>query len=230
MKESNTKDRLIYYMNCNNLRQIDIVNLCKPIAEKYNVKFNKSDISQYVTGRAEPNQDKLYVLSKALNVDIAWLMGYDVPMDNKVSDIIFGSDLENYLEKASQELNLPLDVVKSIFLDLKLDTSKEFSYDNILFSIQKYLKEKFNERWDKESNMFNARINAFYYLFESIGWQYEIIQGDADEFDFIYELSSKDLKIKISSDDFSNLTDSIIDKLKDELQKLIIQSSKIFDD
>lgn len=228
MKESNTKERLIYYMNCNNLRQIDIVNLCKPIAEKYNVKFNKSDISQYVTGRAEPNQDKLYVLSKALNVDIAWLMGYDVPMSNKTSDIILGSELEKHLKEVSQELSLPLEVVKSVFLELKITTPKDLSYENILFSIQKYLKEKLDEKWDKENNMFTARINAFYYLFESIGWQYEIIQDDND--DFIYELSSKDLKIKISSDDYSNLTDSVIDKLKDELQKLIIQSSKIFDD
>ena len=97
MKESSTKERLIYYMQQNNLKQVDVVNLCQPYAKKYNVKFNKSDISQYVTGRAEPNQDKLYVLSKALNVDVAWLMGYDVPIDNKVGSIMFGEELEEYL-------------------------------------------------------------------------------------------------------------------------------------
>lgn len=57
------------------------------ICEQYNVKFNKSDISQYASGKTEPNQDKLFILSKALNVDVTWLMGYDVPMEkNQVSD------------------------------------------------------------------------------------------------------------------------------------------------
>jgi len=40
--------------------------------------MNKSDISQYVSGKVEPNQRKLFVLGKALNVSEAWLMGYDV--------------------------------------------------------------------------------------------------------------------------------------------------------
>ena len=81
-------------MKSNNLRQVDIVRLCKFYAEEYGVKFNKSDISQYVTGRAEPNQDKLYVLSKALDVDVAWLMGYDVPMKNE--------DIENIIKELSK--------------------------------------------------------------------------------------------------------------------------------
>lgn len=99
MKQSNTKERLIYYMKSNNLRQVDIVRLCKFYAEEYGVKFNKSDISQYVTGRAEPNQDKLYVLSKALDVDVAWLMGYDVPMKKN-------EDIENIIYSVSKKMNM----------------------------------------------------------------------------------------------------------------------------
>lgn len=81
MKPSNTKERLKYLMATRNLKQVDILKLAKPYSEKYGVKFNKSDISQYVTGRAEPNQDKLFVLGQALGVSEAWLMGFDVPMD-----------------------------------------------------------------------------------------------------------------------------------------------------
>lgn len=231
MKESSTKERLIYYMQQNNLKQVDVVNLCQPYAKKYNVKFNKSDISQYVTGRAEPNQDKLYVLSKALNVDVAWLMGYDVPIDNKVGSIMYGEELEEYLKSASKELNLPLDVIKSMFLDLKIKSPTDLSYDNILASIKKYLKNKFNEKWDRESDMFCARMNAFYYLFESIGWNYRTIQNeDTDNNDTIYELSSKDINIKISSEDYADMTDKVVNTLKDELQALIIKSSNIFND
>lgn len=43
--------------------------------------MNKSDISQYCSGKAEPNQSKLFVLGAALNVSEGWLMGYDVPME-----------------------------------------------------------------------------------------------------------------------------------------------------
>ena len=41
--------------------------------------MNKSDISQYVSGKVEPSQDKLVILGMALNVSEAWLMGFDVP-------------------------------------------------------------------------------------------------------------------------------------------------------
>ena len=44
-------------------------------------KIPKSAISQYISGAFEPKQDRIYLISKALNVSEAWLMGYDVPMD-----------------------------------------------------------------------------------------------------------------------------------------------------
>lgn len=66
-----------------NIKQIDILNACKPYCKKHNVKMNKSDISQYVSGKVEPNQDKLYVLCTALNVSEAWLMGFDVEKERK---------------------------------------------------------------------------------------------------------------------------------------------------
>lgn len=42
----------------------------------------KSSISHYMSGRAEPKQNRLYSLSEALNVQPTWLMGLDVPMEN----------------------------------------------------------------------------------------------------------------------------------------------------
>lgn len=78
MKKENTSIRLRKIMSDNNMRQIDILNLTKPYCQKYNVKMNKSDISQYCSGKTEPNQEKLFVLSKALNVSESWLMGFDV--------------------------------------------------------------------------------------------------------------------------------------------------------
>lgn len=83
MKEENTSIRLRKLMDTRGLRQVDILNLAIPYCEKYDVKMNKSDISQYCSGKTEPNQDKLFVLGAALNVNEAWLMGYDVPMERR---------------------------------------------------------------------------------------------------------------------------------------------------
>lgn len=79
MKTTTTADRLKEIMIERKIKQIDILNLAKPICEKYNVKLAKNDLSQYVNGKVEPGQDKLTVLGLALNVSEAWLMGYDVP-------------------------------------------------------------------------------------------------------------------------------------------------------
>ena len=65
-------------MNERKLKQVDILNLSLPYCKKYNIKMNKSDISQYVSGKVEPSQEKLVVLGMALNVSEAWLMGFDV--------------------------------------------------------------------------------------------------------------------------------------------------------
>lgn len=81
MKISNTSERLKQIMTERNLRQVDILNASQHFCEQYGVKMNKSDISQYCSGKVEPNQDKLFVLSAALNVSISWLMGYDVPQE-----------------------------------------------------------------------------------------------------------------------------------------------------
>lgn len=81
LKTSCTAERLKYLMNDRNLRQVDILKLCEPYCQQYDVKMNKSDLSQYLAGKNEPNQDKLAILSMALNVNESWLMGYDVVME-----------------------------------------------------------------------------------------------------------------------------------------------------
>lgn len=73
-----TAERLNQIMNERHIKQVDILNLSLPYCEKFNVKMNKSDISQYVSGKSEPSQDKLVVLGMALNVSESWLMGFDV--------------------------------------------------------------------------------------------------------------------------------------------------------
>lgn len=81
--KENTSLRLKQIMTEQHLRQVDILERAKPYLDKYNVKLGRNDISQYVSGKVEPRQDKLTVLGLALNVNEAWLMGYDVPRERK---------------------------------------------------------------------------------------------------------------------------------------------------
>lgn len=83
MKISTTSQRLKQLMQKRRLKQIDILNMSRPYCEKSGIKLSKNDLSQYVNGKVEPRQEKLYILGSALNVDEAWLLGYDVPMERK---------------------------------------------------------------------------------------------------------------------------------------------------
>lgn len=75
-----TAERLKYLMNLYHLKQSDILRRAEPYAGECGVKMNRSDLSQYVSGKVVPGQDKLMLLGKALHVDPVWLMGVDVPM------------------------------------------------------------------------------------------------------------------------------------------------------
>lgn len=81
MKKENTAIRLKQIMEERQLRQVDILTKCQPFCEKFRIKLGRNDLSQYVNGKVEPGQEKLTILGLALNVNEAWLMGYDVPME-----------------------------------------------------------------------------------------------------------------------------------------------------
>lgn len=71
MKESFAK-RMKEAMDIRNMKQVDIV-------EK--TGLGKSAVSQYYSGKYEPKQKGIYLIAKALDVNEAWLMGFDVPME-----------------------------------------------------------------------------------------------------------------------------------------------------
>lgn len=52
-------------------------------------EITKSGITQYVSGKYEAKQEALHKLAVALDVNEAWLMGYDCPMER------CGRDLRN---------------------------------------------------------------------------------------------------------------------------------------
>ena len=80
-----TSERRKLIMDAKQIRQIDILNAAKPFCQKYGVKLERNDLSQYVSGKVLPGQDKLTILGLALNVSEAWLMGFDVPMEREIA-------------------------------------------------------------------------------------------------------------------------------------------------
>ena len=79
-------DRINQIMKEKRLRQIDVLNLAKPFQEKYNIKFSKSHLSQYVNGKSNPDNEKIFLLSKVFGVTEAWLLGYDVPRFERLEE------------------------------------------------------------------------------------------------------------------------------------------------
>ena len=56
----------------------------KPAEISKKTGIDKSKLSSYMSGRYEAKQDGVFLLSKALNVNPSWLLGYDVPMEDKI--------------------------------------------------------------------------------------------------------------------------------------------------
>lgn len=123
MNKENTSIRLKKIMSDKNLKQVDILDMTKPYCIKYDVKMNKSDISQYVSGKVEPNQEKLFILAKALGVNEAWLMGFDVPMKKEMSSSEAEGDIE-LIEKFSLLSDRDKQLVMNM-IDSMLPTKKK---------------------------------------------------------------------------------------------------------
>lgn len=72
---SNTiSERIKKGLEIRNMKQAELV-------EKTGI--GKSSISTYISGAYEPKQKNIYKIAKALDVNEAWLMGLDVPMERQ---------------------------------------------------------------------------------------------------------------------------------------------------
>lgn len=69
---SNTSERLKKVISEKGVKQVELIE---------RTGISKGALSSYISGRYEPKQDNLYRLAKALDVNPAWLMGLDVPME-----------------------------------------------------------------------------------------------------------------------------------------------------
>lgn len=89
-------NRIKQGLSIRNMKQADLV-------EK--TKIGKSSISTYISGAYEPKQRNIYKIAKALNVNEAWLMGYDVPMERESSNNTNLNDKATILLNSFNKLN-----------------------------------------------------------------------------------------------------------------------------
>ena len=103
------------------IRQMKPMELCRL------ANIPKSSMSLYLQGAYEPKQDRIYKMAAVLNINEAWLMGYDVPMkrgNTAQSNSITLSDKEKLMLDLFRQVpegqqNLLMDMIR-----VGLDTLK----------------------------------------------------------------------------------------------------------
>lgn len=117
MKISTTAERLQQIMETYNLRQADILKRCDTFSHMFDVRIQKSDLSQYLSGKIEPSQKKLTILAAALNVNEPWLMGFDV--DKETTTITLSSHERNVVLAYRYNTNMQEAVDRLLGIDME---------------------------------------------------------------------------------------------------------------
>ena len=144
------------YLNCGGNKMDEIRKRLRIAMDKENITAKeladktgipKSSISQYLSGYTKPKQDRIYLISKALNVSEAWMIGYDVPMRrNDFKDVAKPrqsfSSIEDF-KRAYDKSNLRLNKIESQLINnMKRLNSKGqeslLEYSNILIGNPDY--------------------------------------------------------------------------------------------
>lgn len=133
--KATTANRLKEVMKRYDLRQVDILKRAEPYCKQYGIKMGRNDLSQYVSGKVSPGQEKLTVLALALGVSETWLMGYDVPMDRSANTTY--ADLLNIdtiafeiTGRSLQHSPIILDTICKSFDELSISKDIEVFADN----------------------------------------------------------------------------------------------------
>ena len=124
MKDTTGK-RIRKIMSDRGLKQVDILRMCEPYCEKYGVKLAKNDLSQYVSDKVQPRQDKLSILAMALDVSEAWLMGFDVP-----------TAYDEAIAMTNADPDMVLEAIKLYDQYRKLTPENQIAFRTLLKSLQ----------------------------------------------------------------------------------------------
>lgn len=115
------KNRLKKALSIRDLKPVDLVRI---------TSIPKSAISQYMSGYAKPKQDRIFLIAKALDINEAWLLGYDVPMERNGLTYVIGENGEREIRHSGTSSNKD----KAALLEemgIKKNTSYLMSKDNV---------------------------------------------------------------------------------------------------
>lgn len=93
--------------------QADVVRYAERYFSKHGRILTRNALSQYYNDKVEPKRDMIALIAEALDVNDAWLLGYDVPMSREIPVPIDEDGLNDELIKLLSNLN-PDEVVKVI--------------------------------------------------------------------------------------------------------------------
>lgn len=144
-----TSKRIQKAMELRGLKQTDLV-------EKTGI--SKGALSSYISGRYVPKQNNTFLIAKALNVNEAWLMGADVPMER-----------DSYNKKWDKEAAQFSDSINSFYMELNSlgwscewidsDTKYLLSNGNVSFKISS---DEYSNFIEDVNNFYKTRLEKLY--------------------------------------------------------------------
>ena len=147
---SDFAERLRIALNFRNMKATELSEL---------TGINKSTISQYLSNEYVAKRDRIELFAKILNVNEAWLIGYDVPMETNNQD-----DLEEY-ELSHDELkeyeNIKMTTSTLMFNGRPASESDKIELERILkeFFVKALLKKRADEKNDGQKKKRNSKID-----------------------------------------------------------------------
>ncbi|CAN2326429.1 HTH cro/C1-type domain-containing protein [Fusobacterium sp. oral taxon C10] len=147
---SDFAERLRMALNFRNMKATELSEL---------TGINKSTISQYLSNEYVAKRDRIELFAKILNVNEAWLIGYDVPMETNNQD-----DLEEY-ELSHDELkeyeNIKMTTSTLMFNGRPASESDKIELERILkeFFVKALLKKRADEENDRQKKKRNSKID-----------------------------------------------------------------------
>ena len=123
--------------------------------------INKSTISQYLSKEYEPKRDRIELFAKTLNVNEAWLIGYDVPMEiNNQEDSII-EEYELSPDELKEYENIKMTTSTLMFNGRPASESDKIELERILkeFFVKALLKKRADEKNDEQKKKRNPKID-----------------------------------------------------------------------
>ena len=124
--------------------------------------INKSTISQYLSKEYEPKRDRLELFAKTLNVNEAWLIGYDVPMEiNSSSNDSFIKEYELSPEELKEYESIKMTTLTLMFNGRPASENDKIELERILkeFFVKALLKKRADEENDRQKKKRNSKID-----------------------------------------------------------------------